>query len=217
MTVLIAVAILIVILAIGFASLFRGVYTLNQKYEFIVKFRNKFIKFAVAYFEQDKLNEGEYRWLLENVDEASLMLGSAARMTYRPPFANYIINDYELLINLIPEFNTSTGAHRDNVTSAESILTRFSGTLKKTIDKERGKLKNPIVWLVEGIAVILSLPFLLLNEFGLLNGRLYDKVRQGRLIKFLAGAIGIISTADTINTTFTGNSFTIELIKRLLK
>lgn len=109
-----------------------------------MEFRNRFVAFAVEYFENENLEEKEYRWLLENVDEVNAILGGSATMTYKPPFANYIVKNYELLINLLPEFNSSMGAHRDNATTAESILTRYIGSMKKLIQKRQKKLRQPM-------------------------------------------------------------------------
>lgn len=189
---------------------------LVEKRDLLAEFRQRFVKFAVEYFDKDKMDNKEYQWLLENVDEVSSILGGADTMTYRPAFANYVINNYQLLINLIPSFNSSMGAHRDDASSADSILARFIGTFNKYIENSRKKLINPINWLTEGVATILSMPLFLLGQFGILGKNVYGRVRQSRLFGLLAGIIGLISTADAIYAIASGNSFTVEFIKKVL-
>ena len=207
---------LITLLLTGFVSLFKDFMLLIEKRDLLVDFRQRFVKFAVAYFDKGKMSDKEYQWLLENVDEVSSILGGADTMTYRPAFVNYVINNYQLLINLIPSFNSSMGVHRDDASSADSILARFIGTFNKYIEKSRKKLINPINWLTEGVATILSMPLFLLGQFGILGKNVYGKVRQSRLFGLLAGIIGLISTADAIYTIASGNSFTVEFIKKVL-
>lgn len=108
------------------------------------------------------------------------------------------------------------GAYRDNATTAESISTRYIGSMKKRIQKRQKKLRQPIAWLIEGITVALSVPFLLLREFGLLSTEVYGKVRHGKVTRLIAGLIGLISTVDTINAIVTGNSFTIDIVQLLV-
>ena len=189
---------------------------LVEKRDLLAEFRQRFVKFAVEYFDKDKMDNKEYQWLLENVDEVSSILGGADTMTYRPAFANYVINNYQLLINLIPSFISSMGAHRDDASSADSILARFIGTFNKYIENSRKKLINPINWLTEGVATILSMPLFLLGQFGILGKNVYGRVRQSRLFGLLAGIIGLISTADAIYAIASGNSFTVEFIKKVL-
>lgn len=189
---------------------------LVEKRDLLAEFRQRFVKFAVEYFDKDKMDNKEYQWLLENVDEVSSILGGADTMTYRPAFANYVINNYQLLINLIPSFNSSMGTHRDDASSADSILARFIGTFNKYIENSRKKLINPINWLTEGVATILSMPLFLLGQFGILGKNVYGRVRQSKLFGLLAGIIGLISTADAIYAIASGNSFTVEFIKKVL-
>lgn len=203
------------VMVVGFISLLRDINMMVEKYDFLIEFRSKFVKFAISYFEEDKLDSEKYQWLLENVDEASSALGGMDTMTYKPAFANYVIPNYQLLINLIPSFNSSMGAHHDDATSAQSILTRVTGSLKKYIDIERKKLRNPINWLIEGLTVILSTPLLLLKQFGILSKNTYGSIRGSRVFHFIVGVVGLISTIDAIYVIVTGDSFTVELIKNL--
>lgn len=205
------------VLGIGFFSLFRDIGLVAEKYELIVEFRNRFVKFAVKYFDDSELDNEEYQWLLENVDEISSLLGGADTMTYRPAYANYVINNYQLLINLLPSFNSSMGAHRDDATSAYSILTRYVGSLGKRVTEQREKLRNPINWLLEGVAIVLSAPLLLLRQFGILSQSTYGAVRNSSMMRIVSGLIALVGTIDTAYIIVTRNSFTIELIAQTIE
>ena len=216
MIILFAVAGLVLVLGVGFFSLFRDVGLVMEKHELIVEFRNRFVAFAVKYFDDGELDNKEYQWLLENVDEISLLLGGADTMTYRPAYANYVINNYQLLINLLPSFNSSMGAHRDDATSAVSILTRYTGSLGKRITEQRRKLRNPINWLLEGVAAILSMPLLLLKQFGILSKNAYGRMRNSRVLHVISGLIALVSAIDTVYIIVNRNSFTVELLTQVI-
>lgn len=207
----------VLILGIGFFGLLRDIRLAAEKHELMMEFRGRFIKFAIEYFEKEELNSKEYQWLLENVDEISSLLGGADTMSYRPAYANYVINNYQLLINLLPSFNSSMGAHRDDATSADSILTRYVGSLGKRIAEQRKRLRNPINWLLEGVTILLSIPLLLLKQFGILSKNAYNTARNSGILRFISGIVALVSTIDTVYIILTRNSFTVELATQAIE
>lgn len=205
-----------VTLMVGFLCLLKDLNLLIEKSDLLIKFHTEFIRLAEGYFKTGKLNDKRYRWLLANVDEVSGTLGGADTMVYRPAFANYVINDYRLLINLIPSFNSQIGPHPNDAANADSILVRYISVLNKQIEKDRKRFINPISWLLEGVSAILSTPIWLLSQFDIFGSGTYDKVRHSYVLRLISGLVSLISTVDLVYSIISGNSFTMEFIKKLI-
>jgi len=211
-----AILILVSILIIGFFKLILSLRTVNKNGNLLVEFTKKFIELANAYYSDEDFQNENYEYLLANVDEVNNLLGGAGVIAYKPAYANFMHNNYQILINTLPQFKSQMGPHQDDVTSLESILKRVAGVIKKEATAQISDLKNPLKWFSAGISSILSLPLTFLKSIGLLSNRSYNKVKTSGVFKFLIGIISLISFIDTIYTIFTGTSFSIQLIKLII-
>lgn len=200
------------ILIVGFVHLVIGIYKLNAKYELITEFTKRFINLSNIYFDKGDVSSENYEWLLANVDEVNNMLGAAGTISYKPAFANYIQNNYQVLINTIPHFKTRAGVEPDEVSFIEALLKRFASVLNKSIKDERRDVKNPFKWFLEGVSVLLSVPLNILKSLGVLSSGAYGKVTKSGLFKAIVSIIALISFVDTLYTIFSGSSFTVQII-----
>lgn len=212
----IAILILIGVALFGFINLIIGLYRLTEKHKLITEFTKRLIKMANIYFSNNKLSDGDYDWLLANVDEVNNMLGSAGSISYKPAFANYIHNNYQILINTLPQFKTRNGVEHDDISFIEALLKRFTGVLSKTIKDQQNDLKNPIKWFSEGISFLLSLPFAFLKSIGVLSASKYGLTTSSSIFKVTAGVISIVSFIDAVYAVISGNSFTFQIIQSLI-
>ena len=171
---------------------------------------------ANIYFSDNKISDGDYEWLLVNVDEVNNMLGAAGSISYKPAFANYIHNNYQILINTLPQFKTRNGVEHDDISFIEALLKRFTGVLSKTIKDQQNDLKNPIKWFSEGISFLLSLPFAFLKSIGVLSASKYGRTTDSSIFKATAGVISLVSFIDAAYAVITGNSFTVQIIQSLI-
>jgi len=212
----IVILIFIGIALFGFINLIIGLHRLTEKHKLIAEFTKRLIKMANIYFSDNKISDGDYEWLLVNVDEVNNMLGAAGSISYKPAFANYIHNNYQILINTLPQFKTRNGVEHDDISFIEALLKRFTGVLSKTIKDQQNDLKNPIKWFSEGISFLLSLPFAFLKSIGVLSASKYGRTTDSSIFKATAGVISLVSFIDAAYAVITGNSFTVQIIQSLI-
>lgn len=213
---LVALLVFFGILVVGLVHLAVGLYRLSTKHALITEFTKRFINLSNIYFDNGNVSSENYEWLLANVDEVNNMLGSAGTISYKPAYANYIQNNYQVLINTIPHFKTRAGVERDEASFIEALLKRFASVVNKSIKEERRDIKNPFKWFLEGVSVLLSVPLNILKSLGVLSAGAYGKVTQSSLFKGVVSFVALVSFVDTIYTIFTGSSFTIHLIHTVI-
>lgn len=99
------------IFIIGFIQVYNRHNRVVKKIEFADEYRYKFVEFANKYFQTyDRYSrsgdfDGElYVWLTMNVSKIQNYVGSFGVMSYKPAFQNYMINNYQIIINTIPKF-----------------------------------------------------------------------------------------------------------------
>lgn len=212
----IAVLMLCTIALIGLINIIVGLYRLNERHSLLVKFTKKFIKMANDYFTNDSFSEEDYEWLLANVDEVNNMLGVVGTISYKPAYANYIHNNYQVLINTLPQFKSSLGVHHDDISFIESLLKRFAGVLGKTIKGQKSDLNNPMKWFSEGISFFLSLPLAFLESIGALSAINYGRAKSSKVFKAMVGIISAVSFMDAVYAIIAGHSFAVQFIQSII-
>jgi hypothetical protein len=153
-------------------------------------------------------------WLTKNVSEMQGNLGSYGVMVYRAPLGAFVANNYQILINTLPKF-AQNNVDQFEVNSSRDCLLRYAGSMELLERKERGKLKNPLIWFSEGFRQLLALPVYLLNWFGLLNDRSVRKFTGNLVFKFLSGILSLLSGISALVTIIQGKEETISFLKRL--
>lgn len=219
-TTIIIIGILLIFL-IGFIQLFRTHSRTRKKHEFASEYRNKFIEFANKYFEQyDKwsktgnLDNELYVWLTKNVSKIQNYVGGFGVMSYKPAFQNYMINNYQLIINTIPKFREGQVENFD-VTSVDDCLLRYIGHIEERIEDTFKNLKNPIIWFRIGFQEIISIPLFILNWFGIFSKSRVNGIMESAIYKIFTGIIALITLLSGIVTIIQGKEKTIEYINRM--
>jgi hypothetical protein len=220
-TTIIIIGILLIFL-IGFIQLFRTHSRTIKKHEFASEYRNKFIEFSNKYFEQydrysksGNLDSELYVWLTKNVSKIQSNVGSFGIMSYKPAFQNYMINNYQLIINTIPKFREGQVENFD-VTSVDDCLLRYIGHIEERSDGTLKNLKNPIIWFRVGFQEIISIPLFILNWFGIFSKRTVNGIMESTFYKILTGIIALITLLSGIVTIIQGKEKTIEIINKIL-
>lgn len=210
MTRFIPLAILIVIIFLGFALKLIELNQLTAKLDFTNEYRNKFIALFNEYIN-GKLNNQLYIELTEKVVEMQNELGSDGLLGYMiDPWKGISDRNHQVLINFLPEIRTIE-QWRDNsimmkrfLSSAQTcddMFIRHSGQLKNRFDSERKRLCNPFSCLIDGIRWILYLPANILLWCGFISEWANYKLRINWFLKsltFLVTIIGLVSSVVTI-------------------
>ena len=220
-TIFIIISILLFFL-IGFIKLYRIHSRTLKKHDFACEYRNKFIEFANKYFEQydrwsksGNLDNELYVWLTKNVSKIQSNVGSSGLVSYKPAFQDYIINNYQLIINTIPKFRDGQVENFD-VTSVDDCLLRYIGYIEERDKVTLKNLKNPIIWFRIGFQEIISIPFFILNWFGIFSKRTVNGIMESTFYKILTGIIALVTLLSGIVTIIQGKEKTIEFINRIL-
>lgn len=193
-------SILFGISAIGLITIIMDKIHLHNRLAFCEEYAHKFSEFCSAVGKGNFDSDG-YIWLTSNVGKIQDELGSDGIVYhYRPPFANYVYTRYQLLVNTLPQIRTGQ-ADRDTIAACQDSLIRHFGYLNRIDETYINRVRNPLMWLREGITFIITFPIRLAYWFGLFQYSFLIKIGNSffiRLISFIVSVIGLVSSIVTI-------------------
>lgn len=157
--------------------------------EYLLKF-NQFV-------EGDLDEEKHYQWLLRKVSKIENDMDRCGlAYTYRPPFANYALQNYMMLSNTL--VNIGPVSAKD-LEICQAVLERYIGTLEDEISKKFWHLINPIIWLTRTVRLILlDILLWVLNSFGLISGNTKNRIRYSSIVSKVIGLISFLGALASI-------------------
>lgn len=213
---------ILVIFVIGFVQVYSRHNRIVKKIDFAGEYRNKFFEFSNKYFKtHDRWSrsgdlDGElYVWLTMNVSKIQNYVGSFGVMSYKPAFQNYMINNYQIIINTIPKFREGQVESFD-VGSVDDCLLRYIGYLEEYQKDTLRNLKNPIIWFREGFREILSIPIFILSWFGIISNRTLNSIKDSLIYKVVSGLFALVTLISGIVTIIVGYDQTLKFINKIL-
>lgn len=223
MTTAIIITGIILVLLIGFISVYKRHFSVLKKINFAGEYRNKFVEFANKYLkdydrfrQSGDLDNELYIWLTMNVNKIQSSVGIFGVMSYKPAFQNYMINNYQIIINTLPKFREGQVEHFD-VGSVDDCLLRYIGHLEEFKKDTERNLKNPIIWFREGFKELFAIPIFILSWFGIFSRRTVDNIMDSFIFKIISGLIALVTLVSGLVTIIVGYDQTIEFINKLLK
>jgi hypothetical protein len=150
-------------------------------------------------------------------------LGVLGTGTYRPAFSNYLVHDYAVVINMLPDIHANLGNEvlarsagtQGQINTLQEVLIRHHGVLVDQRAAQLRDLTNPIVWLREGVRLILELPARILRDLGLLSELRLFTITESRAFKVLA-AIGAVAAFVASLATIAGEwDALVRLVRRI--
>lgn len=197
---------LILILVIGALSIYVKIYALAKYYNFSNEFLNK----LQIYIKSNGRDNISYTWVVSKSSKMQNYIGPLGIVQYRPAYQNYIINDYELIINGLSELRKYYESPYlmelagEMAQILQEALIRYIGTLDDLKEIYFTQFKNPIVWFREGIQIMIGLPFQVLVWFGIVSSGLVNKFTANIIFKFLSGIIALLTFLGTVITIVLG-------------
>lgn len=199
---LLALAALVII---GFIALLRSVSKVASDLEFTYKYREKFHVFV------DDDDSQAYAWLTLNANRMQAQMGSQGLMTFKPPFANHVIHNYPVVLNVLPEVRKCLA---DQLLS-RSLLSEYASLLDEALMRYQGSLlehhrmavasaKNPVVWLASGIGSVLALPIWFLVSAGVLPRSFASRIVGSGFYRVLSGLVATLGFVSAIVGLVTG-------------
>lgn len=215
---------LLLIISIGFLVLRNRCALSAERLTFAHDFREQFLTWLNS---QGKDNKTYAALMLQSNRIQNEMGGTGILHKFKPPFANYFLCDYPIILNIIPEIRQSF----------ESDLQTFSGMYSKTIDGyvriiddsllrhigttehemlQRDKaLRNPFMCLSTGIQQIVSIPLFLLNAFGLLRDDSIGNIQNSWLFKFISALFALLAATASLVTIFSDGDKILPVLQQL--
>ena len=192
----------VVMVLIEFIIQMFRIKKISEEEEFVMLFHNKLFEYV-----DSNGNDEIFVWLTRNASKMQRLMGSFGHVSYRPPFANYMINNYQIIINGIDEikkeieFGYNENQHFDLI---RSTILKYSGSVENRHEYIVDIMKNPIKLFVLSIRRIVLLPIMLLHEFGILGTKLNLWFKESYLISFISGVIALITILSTVITIILG-------------
>jgi hypothetical protein len=208
---------LLVLMGIGWVRLLLDYRKLKQRRAFVDEYFDKFNQFANTYYMERRINQELYSWLTYKVTRIQSELGDYGVLAaYRPAFANYMLQDYPIIINTLPGMVRGTAYQSDVGTCIESLM-RYMGAMDEGLDDFARQLRNPFIWLREGVRFITLLPILILHWSGLVGPSFVRRISNSALIKIISGSIVIVGLISSIVTIVLGWEQFINVTQSLLR
>ncbi len=188
---------------------FIDIWDKKKKLKNNIQFSDSFLIKLEDYVTSEGKDITPYDWMISHSRHMQIILGPiGVARHYIPPFANYKIPNYELIINTLPVL-------RQNMVFPSQLAYEYYRLIKEPIlsyigelDENQGKiineLRNPIVWFFTGISLLLSLPLRILQWAGLISSLFISNLEKNRLYKIFSSVVGIISFLASIISIIDG-------------
>ena len=162
-----------------------------------IKSSDEFLARVKDYLNSLGKDQKTYSWLVQMSHQFQLEMGfyGVIPSFFHQPSRTSIRN-YQIIINGIPElrrmfdnqdYPSDKAALRDfGISLTESIL-RHRGELLSDLNVIEKSLKNPIVWLTQGISWVLMLLPSFFEQIGLLSEAKLNILEKSSLLKYISG------------------------------
>lgn len=204
---------------IGLLHLFWKLKVFSDKRNFA----NSFLAKLQEYLESLGKDTDAYSWLLNRSNKMQSQMGNQGIYAhYKPPYENYMINNYAIIINMIPELRRAlqdslfSSIASDYSNSLQEAIIRHIGTIEDITNEIKVELKNPFIWLREGVRKIIATPTNLLAWFGLITDSFADKIITSVLFKIFSGSVATIGFVSAIVTITLGWKEFLIMVKSVL-
>ena len=163
-----------------------------------------------------------YDWLTMNANRMQAQLGGGGIMTFRPPFANYVVHNYPVVLNVLAElrkcFSDSLLARGDLPNQYHALLDdallRHEGTLRELHRRNSLSLRNPLKWLPVGASWVLALPVWLLESFGLVSHSVASRIESSRTFRLISSVAALLAFVSAVVGLVTGWEPFLAILRR---
>ena len=165
-----------------------------------------------------------YEWLTRNAVRMQHQLGAFGVVTFCPPYANYVVNNYEVVTNGLAEIRKALSdgllARGDLPAPYHALiddaLMRHQGIVQERTRQNSASLRNPIIWLAVGTQALFSAPLWLLASLGVLPARLVSRVRASAIFRVVSGLVAAIGFLSAVVGLVTGWSQFLEIARKVV-
>lgn len=206
----------------GFIRLLKDFMDIGGKHDFAVEYFDK----LDSYIDKRGEDAETYAWLVKRSDRMQRQIGSERFVSAsRPAGANSYYKEPQLIINMLPELR---GALHEGILSRGSVAVQYGSALLQELLRHIGIiedirreqaacLRNPFIWLREGVRFTVELPAHLLSWLGVMSEQSVRKVVHGAAVRLLSVFVTAVGLISAVIVVFVGWPHFKGLIKELIK
>lgn len=211
----------ILFIIIGIFRILRERVINTNKREFAINYNNTVIEYSNNGFQDHE----KYIWLQKNAPKLqNEMEGWGIASQMQLPFRNYLINNFQIIINGMELINSNNRNSLPDqsihyVDMIQNSILRYVGDLEEDFAKYKNRLFNPLILWNKGISTIFYAPILLISYLlsgGLKIYNLFEKGILGLIMKLINFIIIFITIVSSIMTIILGWDGFVEIIKKLI-
>lgn len=222
MTRLGGVIILLTVTVIGFINIIVRLYKTNKDLNTIIEYKNKLVDFLNT-TNNYSFSSGIFDYLNTNSYEIQSILGEFGILdSLIDPIRGVQYRNYELIINGVNDLlmYSNSGIYssvKESGLMMDSSIGKYIGYSNLQYEKLVKSLKNPFVWIREGIRLIIEFPIFFLYWTGLIKYSRYSKIKENIIVRLIKSFIGTLGFIGTVMTIVTGYESFINIIKQFIK
>lgn len=212
-----AFLILVSVLIIGLVVLVKSSARLASKVAFTAQYREQVAVLV------EHANIDVYEWLTLNANRMQGQMGSQGLVTFRPPFANHVIQNYPVVLNVLAELRNCLS---DDLLSGNLLhqyhsllndaLLRHQGSLIERHEHAFAAVKNPFAWLTTGIRTLLAAPLWLLAAVGVISHSVASRITSSSFYRVISGLVTLIGLISAIVGLVTGWEQFLVILRKVM-
>jgi hypothetical protein len=164
-----------------------------------------------------------YELLTLDATKMQAQLGAEGVLSFRPPFANYIVPHYPVVVNALAElrkcFSDELLSRGDLAAQyhalIEDALLRHEGTVRERVRRNTRSLANPLKWLLTGVEWVLSVPVWVLESFGLVSKTSSTRFKASATFRVASGLTALMGFCSAVVGLVTGWEPFLMIARRL--
>lgn len=203
--------ILLSILAIGIYGLLKLIASLRPsglRHVFAIEFLER----LKEYWESGGSDSEAYSWLIHRSHKMQGEMGSFGVVhNYKPPYQNYVITNYDIILNMIPDLRRcleddllSRNLAHQYMNALQEAIVRYVGSIEDDRSDIINEIKNPVKWLRNGIRDIVAVPAYLLGWFGIISESTLQRWVSSLIFSVISGVVALAGFASAIVTIVIG-------------
>ncbi|SKA02054.1 hypothetical protein [Selenihalanaerobacter shriftii] len=211
----------------GLVTLIFTAWKTSKRRDYADAFLEKYREFCNSLLDNE-FNGELYQWLKLNSAKMQNDIGDyGVAKVYKPAGANYAFKNYQLIVNGIGtirdlynqfgDLRLGRGMIRDEILAIDDVILTYIGALDTELDDLFSQIKNPLIWIREGIRSIVTFPISFSYWTGLIQYRTYNKLSRNIITKILSFVLTFVGLIGTIITIVTGYIPFIDKVKKLVQ
>jgi hypothetical protein len=206
----------------GFIRLLKAFLDTGKKHDFAVEYFDR----LDDYIDKRGNDPETYAWLIKRSNRMQKQISSDPLLPSRGQAgANPQYRDTPVIINMLPELRSSL---HDGLLSKGSMAVRHGSALLQELLKHIGIvedfrreqaacLRNPFIWLREGVRFIVELPAHILSWLGIMSEQTVGRVVRGAAVRTFAVFVTSVGLIGAVIVVSVGWPYLKGLVELLVK